>query len=272
MSAFFLANVTLMGVAASVGLGLVIVMFLRLARRYEVLRAELELLQREHGEATADLRGRIDRVTREVDAVHQEVPPLVSRFKEHIPALETRVEGAEKQLTQVEHQLKAAAAGVETTRKDYNHVHSVVTKREQQLDELNLKELRRSVTLLRGTVDEHLARRGAELDAKEEAPSAATAVISAPATTKKPKASKTLSALSKRSASKGKASTPKGTSSTKGKTEPKVEPKSESKPQTKNDAKPAPTPDDDISGARWIFVVMAVLLGAALLAQWIRTH
>jgi len=259
MSVIFLANATLMGVAASVALGLAVVMFLRLAHRYEAMRREIDRLKREHGEATADLRSRIGAIAQQVDSVHEEVPPLVSRFKEHIPALETRVEGAEKQLSKVALQLKAASLGVETARNDYDHVHALVTKREQQLDALNLKELRHSVTLLRGTVDEHLARRGADLDAVEEAvPGSATvaaAVISKPAAkTKaaqaKPKAKAVSKPPPKAAASKAAAA----------KTPEAVSERSESKGEP-----------DDVTGARWIFLVMAVLLGAALLAQYVRS-
>ncbi len=249
MSALFLANVTLMGVAASVALGLAIILFWRLNRRNEALRADMDRLKREHGEATADLRSRISEIARQVDSVHEEVPPLVSRFKEHIPALETRVEGAEKQLSAVERQLKAAAEGVQTARKETDKVQSIVTKREA-----SLSELREAITLLRGTVDEHLARRGADLDAEEAQAGAATAVIAKPAATKKAK-TKVVSKPSPKAAKAPKQASAKGA----------AEPKAKSAAASGEDGA-------DISGARWIFVVMAALLGAALLAQWIRTQ
>lgn len=257
------------------GLGLGVTLFLRLLARVEGLKAEVERLQKLHKDTAADVRARLEANAQEVHAVQAEVEPLVAVCAEvaelkgaveaTTPTLESLRTGydqltgtlssLDERIQGVEQRGTAAEAGVESVREEWERLQGLVDKSERQLaafaddrtaEEERLAELRGAVGSLRGTIEERIAEQEERLHRLEAGPKAQLEAAKQGLDT-----------------------------SVKAEPTPKVVAAAVSRPSQgpATRRKPAITPDDeDEKGARWIFILMAVLLGVALIAQYVRSQ
>lgn len=269
-----LASATLLiGLAAALGLGLGVALFFRLLQKIEGLQAEVDRLRKMQKDGAADIRARLDASAQEMNAVKAEVEPLalvcadVANLKGTVEAaaptleslasghetLQTSLAGLDERIQEVEQRGTAAEAGVESVREEWDRIQAMVDKSERQLaayaddrtaEEQRLDDLRQAVGSLRGTVEDRIAEQEERLHKLESGPKAQLEAAklgldgpAAPEPVVKPAATKPA----------------KG-------------------PATRRRPAQSPTEDEDEKGARWIFIVMAILLGVALIAQYVRSQ
>ena len=274
------------GVAASAALGLLIVLFIRQAKRMEALTQELSRVATEHRDGAADVRKRLEEGAREAQAVHAAIKPVpaaidrvaavastVETLREGVaaqaPVLEAvggRLERIEAQVCTLESKINEVAAngseGVALVREEWSQIESMIERSERQLaafeagrdqEAHRLEELRSAVGTLRGTVEDKIDAQEDRLAVLEEGPQSQIANAAAGLDPMSGDASAAPDAAENRAAAGG--HTP---------IEPKVarvvEPQADRGDVT----------EEDESAARWIFFVLAALLGLALLAQWLQ--
>jgi len=272
----------ILALGSAVGLALLIVLFLRQNKTIAALSEDLGRMHKVQRDGSADVRKRLDDNASTLIALQGALEPLkasaeqaepvaeaLTKLEGGIAALGTKIGAFEDRLGRIEETGHSAAAGVSSVRDDWSRIQSMIENTERNLasfeagrtqEARRIEELREVVTSLRGRVDDRI-----EVQEKR------------------------LLSLERFAPGKGETTEPTGASTE----SPEVTEEGPDTPpepatpvaaldKTPPAAPPPPAPSStpatreaeaasDEAGANWIFLVLAVLLALALVAQYVRS-